>query len=494
MRTGILILAGIFAPLLSCRGQEKIVQNFDGMKELTTAKFQVGDKWELRWKGTDSITITVLDASGSIVAGTTAGSDGSLYEPKGGTFYLKITASPSASHVPWRVTAVEIGAAGGSSSPMAYVPPTQIPAPGPSVDAVPAFALPSATTNAAAASPAAPDSSGMTQAQARAIVLVKGDVGEGTGFLTHSADGTPVVITNIHVIFANPNLKITTTDGRQIPVLAYKGATDRDLVMMTIKDDTYTYLDLAPDIDHLVHEGDAVLTPGNSEGGEVFLDTKGEVRGIGPEKIEFSNPIYHGNSGGPVVDVASGKVIAVVEGAIKVHPSDSLDRASLGNAKSAITSAFRYFGFRIDTVPGWETYDWNRFLTESTFLEQFHFESRCLDSLMNGASYEKANLPTGTGDDEFPSARFYQQDERLKTAMGNFRQQAINADNSQQMDAGRELYSDLIDIADTHLDEVRKPGNFYHFDQVRAKEELAYRAELRKELEKVGDHLSELGH
>lgn len=498
MRTGILIIAAIFAGMLSCHGQEKVVENFDGMKELTTAPFQVADKWELRWSGASAITVTLLDDKGVIVAGTAASSDGSLYEPKGGTFYLQITGTPAMAAVPWRVTAVEIGASAGGGSPTAYVPPSQAPAPGASTPAPTPSVTMAASTNLAPVSPAtpapAPASVKMTEEQARAIVLVKGDVGEGTGFLTHNKDGAPVVITNIHVISANPNIKITTTDGREISVLAYRGAVDRDLVMMMIKDDKYTYLDLARNVDHLAHEGDDVLTPGNSEGGEVFLDTQGQVRGIGPMEVEFSNPIFHGNSGGPVLHSSSGMVIAAVEGAREVHPSDGLDRASLANSKSAITGTMRYFGLRIDTVPGWETYDMGRFLTESTFLEQFHTESRCLDSLMNGRRYERANLPVGTADDQLPSSSYYQRDERLKRAMDNYRQQALNADKSQQMDASRELYSDVTDVANTDMDAIQKPGNFYHFDQVRAKHELAYRQALRQELESVSDHLSDLGH
>ena len=244
--------------------------------------------------------------------------------------------------------------------------------------------------------------------------MVKGDLGEGTGFLVKTAYG-PVVVTNHHVIRANPNIRILTTTGEEIKTLGLEGASDRDLVMFKIQDDHYTYFDLASDIGGTVATGDAVVTPGNSEGGEVVLDTKGAVLGVGPEQIEISNPIYHGNSGGPVYHVKSGKVLAVVTMAKKVDTSNALDKASFENKDSAIGGEMRYFSLRLDTVPKWEDYDWNRFLNETTFLKNFHDQSRSLDSYMNGANYEKNHLNTT---DEYgpPDSRYYLRNEKIVTA------------------------------------------------------------------------------
>ena len=117
--------------------------------------------------------------------------------------------------------------------------------------------------------------------------------------------------------------------------------------------------------------------------------------GLGPERIEISNPIFHGNSGGPIFHTKSGKVLAVVTMGQKVKPTDDLDKASLANANSAIAGGMRYFGLRLDTVPKWEVFDWNRFLNETTFLKQFHDHSRELDSFMNGVAYERAHVAVG---------------------------------------------------------------------------------------------------
>jgi S1-C subfamily serine protease len=87
----------------------------------------------------------------------------------------------------------------------------------------------------------------------------------------------PAVVTNIHVIANNPNLKITTNTGALVPVLSEKGASDRDLALLAIKDAHYSYLEMAADISQTVQPGDEVITPGNSEGGEVMLNTDGKV-------------------------------------------------------------------------------------------------------------------------------------------------------------------------------------------------------------------------
>jgi hypothetical protein len=355
--------------------------------------------------------------------------------------------------------------------------------------------LPGSTPSDVPPAAVSPDASGgkLTNVQADAIVLVKGDNSEGTGFLVHMPDG-PAVITNVHVVSDNPNVKITTNDGREIPILAFKGAADRDLMMMTIKDDHYSYLEVATDVDNLAHVGDTVITPGNSEGGEVMLNTSGEVRGVGPQKVEFSNPVFHGNSGGPVLHVSSNKVVAVVEGAYTVNPSDQLDRASLANSNSAITGLMRYFGLRLDTVPKWEDYDWKRFLTETLFLRNFHESSRSLDSVLNGARYERANLPVSNTDADFPSSHYFLHNDRIKALMEDYHQRTADTDKDQQLDAGRETLSDLEDIANADMDVIQRADNFYSFDQQVAKREIEYRGALKKELDSMGDHLSDLGH
>jgi len=320
----------------------------------------------------------------------------------------------------------------------------------------------------------------LTEDQARAVVLIKGDNAEGTGFLVKTKDG-PAVITNIHVISNNPNIKITTNTGTPITILSYKGAKDRDLAMIAIKGGDFKYLDLATDVSGTVQTGDEVITPGNSEGGEVMLNTDGKILGIGPDRVEFDNPIYHGNSGGPVFHVKSGKVIGIVTQAMKVDTTDALDKASFANRNSAISHSMRYFGFRIDNVPGWETYDWRRFQNETVFLDQFDLRSQCLDSFLNAPNDNK------------PEDNLWQKDEKIVKANSGFFEQASGADTGQQMDADRVMWGEISDLATTDMDSIQNPNNFYSFDRQRAKDEIAYRKALGAELEKISANVSQLG-
>ena len=320
----------------------------------------------------------------------------------------------------------------------------------------------------------------LTADQERAVVLISGDNAEGTGFLIRTPDG-PAVVTNIHVIANNPNLKITTNSGALVKVLSMKGASDRDLALLAIQDAGYSYLQLAPDVSAVVQPGDDVVTPGNSEGGEVMLNTDGRVLGIGPERIEFDNPIYHGNSGGPVFHTKSGKVLGVVTEAQKVDLTDALDKASFANRSSAISGSMRYFGLRLDTVPAWLAIDPRRFQTESAFLDNFDDRNKALDSYLNAPADDK------------PEDNLWRKDDKIVQANDEFYQQAGGADISQRMDADRIMWSEFNDIAAMDMDAIQNPNNFYSFDLARARDAAAYRKAIQKELDDINSNVSRLG-
>jgi S1-C subfamily serine protease len=488
-----------------CRAEEKVVQTFSGSDpKTTTAPFTVHDSWELRWgPQPDYMSVTVIAPDGSVVAGASGMQPGSLYLPKGGTYALVVHRYVEKS-APWEIDVVDgvptekapaAGAAQGLSAN--YAPPGELVATN-AAPAAPTVTVSSASTAAAPASSlstlasTSANNGTLTERQAHAVVVIKGDVAEGTGFLVHGPDG-PAVITNLHVLAANPNVKIFTTTGQQITTTGLKGASDRDLAMISIQDNHYSYLDLATDIAGTVQNGDEVITPGNSEGGEVVLDTKGSVMGVGPEKIEISNPIYHGNSGGPVFHTKSGKVIAVVTQALKVRADNEVDKASFANKNSAITGAMRYFGLRIDTVPKWEAYDWGVFIQQTTFINNFHDVSRCLDSFMNGARYEQAHVAST---DEYgpPNAMYYLKNAKLVAAHDNFHHMSADADQSQRLDAGREIIMDLEGVASTDMQTMQNAGNFYAYEAIRAQQEIKYREALAKEVENAGDKISDMGH
>jgi S1-C subfamily serine protease len=359
-----------------------------------------------------------------------------------------------------------------------------------------------APTTAANAAPAAPGNpaaglppsapSVPTKATAdqmsQAVVVIKGDNAEGTGFLVKTAEG-PAVVTNLHVLANNPHLKILTSSGVTIVTTGMKGASDRDLAMLPIQDGPYSYLPMATDVSRTAQAGDEVITPGNSQGGNVVLNTKGAMLAMGPDRVEFNNPIYHGNSGGPVFHTKSGTVIGVVTEAMKVDVSNDLDKTSFASRNSAIASSIRYFGLRLDTVPKWEPYDPRQYQNETAFLDEFEKQSQRLDSYLN--SKQNGNSPQ-TGSD---NAQLYETDDKIMGASRAFHEQLNGTDTGAQIEALRQLGFTLDGIADKNVVTLQNTNNFYSFDQLRARDELAYRKALKVEIQKFAsdvNHIADL--
>jgi S1-C subfamily serine protease len=522
---------------------------YSGDKSQTTPAFQVPDSWEVQWQAPRNCNVAVLAGDGSVVGGG-AGTRGAIFIPKGGNYHLQIdypdlppmpdpsataqpdqnpynpatrdgyndqpnnngAPSPNPSYNSARVAALmQMRMRGPYSVNIvpAGAPVDTSPTPA-NLMAMPYFKLPSGSTTgtmtasysggtgtsaatpapapAATPTPAGP-AANLSQDQARAVVLIKGDNGEGTGFLVKTKDG-PVVITNQHVLANNPNIQITTSTGLTIVPLAFKGATDRDLAMISIKDAGYSYLALASDVT-AVSPGDQVVTPGNSEGGEVMLNTNGKVLAIGPDRIEIDNPIYHGNSGGPVYDGKTNQVVGVVTEAIKVDTSDELDKASFASRSSAIQGAMRFFAMRVDNVPKWEDLDWKSFQGETAFLDKFDQRSRSLDSFLNSPTPAEGQQLT---DEESREANLWRQDTTLVRANEQFEDQATgNVDSGQKLDALRELLGAIVDAANSDVATIQNVNNFYMYDRQRASEEMEYRQALKNELDRIGNDVSRLG-
>ncbi len=459
-----------------------VLQSFSGTGTTVTQSFQVGNKWEIRWRSPQVLSVTIYGADNKAVAGSMGVSCGSFYLASGGTYHLKIEGLKPPD------TATDKTDTANADSTGHPVPPDLFFKWNVDVVQLDPVTNTSPQPQQAATDPASvPATTKLTDEQARAVVLIKGDNAQGTGFLVRTPDG-PAVVTNLHVLGNNPNLKITTNSGELITMLSAKGAADRDIALLAIQDANYSYLDMCTDVAHTVQPGDEVITPGNSQGGGVVLNTIGKVLGVGPDRIEFDNPIYHGNSGGPVFHVKSNKVVGVVNEAMKVDISTDLDKASFASRNSAISNSMRYFGLRLDTVGNWVSFDWNRFQTERTFLDQFRLKSLSLDSFLNPPD-PQAPLPAGQSPDD---AQFFLKDKKIVAARNAYIQQATGNDGPQRIEALKELIFELNNIADTGLTEMQDPNNFYAFDQDRAKAEFAYRKAIKVELDSYASNVTRL--
>ncbi|MCE0524101.1 MAG: serine protease [Methylacidiphilales bacterium] len=546
MRALGLALLWVILPVICAQADQAQgpLQKFTGTAPQTTPAFTVPDKWEVRWVSQRNLNISVLAADGTLVAGA-ASFQGALYVPKGGSYHLQIdcvpfspptnngNGAPPPSTQSNNVSGIQNAVNDANDDSSTNAPPNNRPPPnngpryGPNgapypypmmfrpwyvevvgADAVaaqgsmsymPSFNVPASvasspdqTSGNPAPAPAPAPIAKLTEDQSRAVVLIQGDNAEGTGFLIKTPDG-PAVVTNIHVIANNPNLKITTNTGALVNMLSAKGASDRDLAMLAIQDGNYSYLQMATDISTIVQPGDEVVTPGNSQGGEVMLNTDGKVLGIGPERIEIDNPIYHGNSGGPVIHVKSGKVLGVVTEAMKVDLSNDLDKASFASRNSAISGSMRYFGLRLDTVTEWVPIDSRRFQIETTFLDQFHEQSRRLDAYLNTTDNSQTdNSNSGDNSSGNDASKIYLSDEKIMKANDNYLQEASGSDTTQRMEALKGLLFDLQGVADLDVNQIQNANNFYSFDRERAHDELDYRKALKAELDAIGNNVDRL--
>jgi serine protease Do len=133
----------------------------------------------------------------------------------------------------------------------------------------------------------------------------------GSGFFI-SPDG--YLVTNNHVIENGEDIKVTLTDGRELPAKVIGHDEDTDLAVLKVQGAGFPYVDFENSARPRV--GDWVLAVGNPYGLNGTA-TAGIVsaygRNIGDSFVDFIQidaPINRGNSGGPTFDIY-GRVIGI---------------------------------------------------------------------------------------------------------------------------------------------------------------------------------------
>jgi serine protease Do len=133
----------------------------------------------------------------------------------------------------------------------------------------------------------------------------------GSGFFI-SPDG--YIVTNNHVVENAEDIKVTLTDGRQLPAKVIGRDEDTDIAVVKVQGSGFAFVDFENSAKPRV--GDWVLAVGNPYGLNGTA-TAGIVsaygRNIGDNFVDFIQidaPINRGNSGGPTFDIY-GRVIGV---------------------------------------------------------------------------------------------------------------------------------------------------------------------------------------
>ncbi len=148
------------------------------------------------------------------------------------------------------------------------------------------------------------------------MVVVKAKDGVGSGFVV-SPDG--LILTNHHVVDEDKKVTVTFGDGRTATGTVIGVDTLTDLALVRVKLPDLTAVELGRSGDLAV--GDPVIAIGNPLGSfansvtsgvvsglsrTTFLDDSGEYRNM----LQTDAAINHGNSGGPLVDLA-GRVVGI---------------------------------------------------------------------------------------------------------------------------------------------------------------------------------------
>lgn len=233
----------------------------------------------------------------------------------------------------------------------------------------------------------------LTADQMAAVVVVEGDKATGSGFVA-LVDSRPVIVTNQHVVAGQTSLKIANHTGVKFSGKSFAAARNRDIILIQLAElpEGIVPLKIAENPNSASNVGDSVLVPGNSKGGGVILVTPGKLVAFGPERIKISNPVYPGNSGGPIIHEKSGEVLGVLTESELIE-LDKFSQKSFNNKNSQIKSTIRYFGHRADQVESWDSLDWKKFQAASAEIKRTRHELQWIfDYLTNSKSDEWKNF------------------------------------------------------------------------------------------------------
>ncbi|HEY0257652.1 MAG TPA: hypothetical protein VGC39_09440, partial [Candidatus Methylacidiphilales bacterium] len=271
--------------------QPNAVQEFSGSGSTTTALFKVQDRWEVRWNARQVVSVAVMSADGTIVAGAAGVLRGSLFVPLGGSYYFKITdgtvgpatppaAGTNAPPVTPAPSDADATPAGSAGSPIAWhLQVVQLESTVKSDQALtvytPFFIMPDSAVTPVAA-PVELPAPVLTEAQTHTVVTIKGDKAQGYGFLMRSHDGV-FVVTHLHLLAGNPNVQLFTGSGAPITVLSLKGAVDRDLACFAIQDNHYAFLPLATADATGIQTGDQLIVPNISAASTPLIGQSGQL-------------------------------------------------------------------------------------------------------------------------------------------------------------------------------------------------------------------------
>ena len=295
--------------------------------------------------------------------------------------------------------------------------------------------------------PVANDGQALSYEQMSGIVLIDGDGGTATGFMTKIRD-VDFIVTNLHVLVGNKKLTIKTLNGEEITPMDIFGAVGGDIAIIRVGKGQGD-LKLATDVFKTSKIGDKVVVVGNRRGGGVATQTAGSIKGIGPKLVEVDANFQPGNSGSPIVNLSNNEVIGVATFAstrrVDLETGGASARGSSSSASEPEIEK-RWFGYRLDGVTKWEVIDLAKWNDQANRLTKFRENSEALHAVIRF---------------DLKSAR---QNPRLTSIIDNFdsRYRASSGNSSAAAGELKDLFRVIRSISDDGVGDLTS-GDYYDY-------------------------------
>ena len=308
----------------------------------------------------------------------------------------------------------------------------------------------------------------LTRRSMKSLVLVRNEVGVGSGFLAQYG-GQKCLFTNQHVVAGGVKNTFTLTSQAQVRVGTAAAAVDHDIIAYGLSDDTEA-LEVMTGVDQSVAIGDEVAVLGNPDGMGVIHPLTGRVVGIGPQLVEISAEFIPGNSGSPVLHLKSGKVIAV---------ATYLSFVKADFTKGILADQVRRFCYRLDSIRKWERVRWNDFQDDADTVAKVHRRTRDLFGVFLSGS---AGRLGSISPDVFSDAD-------IRTVVTGYQDRTKAGKTPRERLAAAELFvKDLKLSASVDMQNAKRRIAYDHFAK-KMETEVQFRTPISLMLEKVGEKL-----
>lgn len=210
------------------------------------------------------------------------------------------------------------------------------------------------------------------------VVIIEGDKSVGTGFIA-SAGGKKYVYTAAHVFSGNSKLTARNSSGTSFKKFGdLEAAEGADLVRMEVLEEVRDFLEFRP-AEPPLQINRKIAALGNGGGNGVVAVEQGLVLGTSEDSLEIDAAIIQGNSGGPVVEIETGRVVGLAthltllrkDGAKDDSPQEKVHR----------------FACRLDKEWKWKSMKIGDFLESSKAVDRY----KALNDMCNAVL---ASLPT----------------------------------------------------------------------------------------------------